>query len=56
MEEYILEENIRDVFDTLGCLPRELHLEVDKSIQPVQHMLRKLRVVIKEGIARKLTN
>ena len=25
-----------DVFDTLGCLPGELNLEEDKSIQPVK--------------------
>ena len=36
----ILEE-YGDVFDTPGCLSWELHLEVDKNIQPVQKKVSK---------------
>ena len=45
----ILEE-CGDVFDTFGCLPGGLHLEVDKSIRPVQHVVRKIPVAVKEEI------
>ena len=49
----ILEE-YGDVFDTIGCLPGELHLEVDKSIRSVQHVPRKIAVAIKEEIMKKI--
>ena len=42
----ILEE-YGDVFDRLGCLPGELPIEIDKSIQPVQHMQQKIPVAMK---------
>ena len=45
----ILEE-YGDVFDTLGCVPGELHLEVDKSIRLVQHVPQKIPVAMKEEI------
>ena len=47
MEEY------GDVFDTLGCHPGELHLEVDLRIQPAQHVPRKIPVAMKEEIMKK---
>ena len=48
MEEY------GDVFDTLGCHPGELHLEVDLRIQPAQHVPRKIPVAMKEEIMKKI--
>ena len=48
----ILEE-YGDVFDTLGCLPGMLHLEVDKSTQPV-HVSWKIPVAMKEKIMNKI--
>ena len=47
-------EECADVFDTLGCLPGELHLEVHKSIRPVQHMSWKIPVAMKEKIMQKI--
>ena len=49
----ILEE-YADVFDTLGCLPGELHLQVDESVRQVQHVSRKIPVAIKEKIMKKI--
>ena len=51
------EENIGRIWkflDTIGCLPDKLHLEVDKSIRPVQHVLRKIPVAIKDEIMKKI--
>ena len=45
----ILEE-CADVFDKLDCLPGELHLEVHKSIRPVQHVPWKIPVAMREKI------
>ena len=47
-------EEYGNVFDTFGSLPGELHLEVDKSIQPVQHVPRKIPVAMKEDIMKKI--
>ena len=44
MEEY------GDLFDTLGSVPGELHLEVEKSIRLVQHVPQKIPVAMKEEI------
>ena len=49
----ILEE-YADVFDTLGCLPGELHLQVDESVRQVQHVSRKIPVAIKEKSMKKI--
>ena len=35
-------------FETLACLPGELHLQVNKSILPVQQVPRKISVTMKE--------
>ena len=45
----ILEEYV-EVFDTLGCLPGELHLKADRSIRPVQHVPGNIPVAMKEEI------
>lgn len=47
-------EQYGDFFDTLGCLPGDLHLEVHKSIRPVQHLSRKIPVAIKEEAIKKI--
>ena len=49
----ILEE-YGDDFGTLGCLPGELHLEVDKSIRPVWHVLLKIPLAMKYEIMKKI--
>ena len=49
----ILEE-CADVFDTLDCLPGELHLEVHKSKRLVQHVPWKIPVEMKEKKMQKI--
>jgi len=39
-----------DVFDRLGCLPGELHLEIDPTVQPVQLLARRIPIAIKSKI------
>ena len=39
-----------DVFKGLGCLPGELHLEIDNTIRPVQHTPRKIPIATKEEL------
>ena len=39
-----------DVFDTFGFVPGKLHLEVEKSIQPLRHVPRTIPVAMKEEI------
>lgn len=39
-----------DVFDGLGCLPGELHLEIDPTVQPVQQLPRRIPIPIKSKI------
>ena len=39
-----------DAFDTFGFVPGKLHLEVEKSIQPLQHVPRTIPVAMKEEI------
>jgi len=39
-----------DVFDRLGCLPGELHLEIDPTVQPVQLLPRRIPIPIKSTI------
>ena len=36
-----------DVFEGLGCLPREYHLEVDPSSRPVKHTPRRVAIPLK---------
>ena len=42
------------VFDTFFGLPGGLPLEVDKSVQPAQYVLRKISVAMKEEIIKKI--
>ena len=39
-----------DVFDGLGCLKGELHLEIDHKVRPVQQLLRRTPIPIKERV------
>ena len=39
-----------DVFEGLGSLPRKLHLEVDKAMEPIQHRPRKVPITTKEEL------
>ncbi len=45
-----------DVFDGLGCLPGEYHLEIDKTIPPVKNQPRRVAVAIKEELKLKLND
>ena len=45
-----------DVFEGLGCLPGELHLEIDSSVSPVQHVPRKIPIAIKSEVKDKIDN
>ena len=42
------------MFKSLGCLGNEYHIEVDNSVVPVQHVPRRVPVVIKETLKQKL--
>jgi len=44
-----------DVFKGLGCLGDEYHIDIDKSIPPVQHVPRRVPVAMKEPLRQKLT-
>ena len=43
-----------DVFEGLGRLPGKLHLEIDKTIEPVQHTPRKVPIATKEELRQKI--
>ena len=47
-------KDYNDVHEGLGHLHRKLHLEVDKTIEPVQHTLRKVLIATKEEPRQKL--
>ena len=40
----------KDVFEGLGCLPGEYHLEVDPSISPVKHTVRRVAIPLKSEL------
>jgi hypothetical protein len=42
----------KDVLDGLGCLPGELHLEVDNAARPVQQLPRQMPIPLKERITK----
>ena len=52
-EEFI-DRYYSDVFSGLGCLPGECHLEVDKSVRPVQHPCRRSPIAMKPKMKVKL--
>lgn len=43
-----------DVFEGLGKLPGKLHLEVDDTIPPVQHMARRVPISLRKELRKKL--
>jgi transposase InsO family protein len=47
-------DKYKDVFEGLGCLPGELHLEIDDSVPPVQHVPRKVPIAIKSQVKEKI--
>ncbi|XP_062619910.1 uncharacterized protein K02A2.6-like [Saccostrea cucullata] len=52
-KEYILAE-YKDVFTGLGCLPGEYHLEIDKSVTPLQHSPRRVAAPLKRALKDKI--
>ena len=46
--------DFRDVFEGLGCLPGELHLQIDSTVQPVQHAPRKVPIALREPLKKKI--
>ena len=47
-------EQYHDVFEGLGCIGEEYHIEVDKTIHPVQHVPRRVPVAMKDRLKHKL--
>jgi hypothetical protein len=43
-------EKYKDVFDTLGCLPGEYHIEMDKSRKPVQQTPRRCPIAMRKPV------
>lgn len=41
-----------DVFDGLGCLPGQLHLEIDPAVKPVQQLPRRVPIPIKSKVSK----
>ena len=39
-----------DVFTGLGCLPGSYHIEIDETIEPVQHAPRRVPVGLKKEL------
>ena len=46
----------KDVFEELGCLPGEYHLEVDPSCRPVKHTPRRVPVPLKAELRQTMRN
>ncbi len=44
----------KDLFKGLGCLPRESHVEIDRTLPPIKHQARKIAVAIKQEVKDKL--
>lgn len=51
-----LVDQYADVFEGLGCLEGEYHIEVDPSVSPVQHVPRRVPVALKQQLKEKLDN
>ncbi|XP_019614003.1 PREDICTED: uncharacterized protein K02A2.6-like [Branchiostoma belcheri] len=47
-------EKYTDVFEGLGCLPGEYHIEIDKDVKPVQHLPRRVPVPLKAQLKAKI--
>lgn len=44
-----------DVFEGLGCLPGEYHIEIDSTVPAVQHAPRRAPVALKAKLKEKIT-
>jgi hypothetical protein len=53
--EQILRE-YNGVFTGLRCLSGEYHLEIDKSVKPVQHQPRRVAALMKQAIKQKISD
>ena len=57
-QEYVTQEqllkNYPDVFDGIGTLPGEYHIELDKSVPAVQNRPRKIPLAMKPAVEKKL--
>ncbi|XP_077985293.1 uncharacterized protein LOC144439935 [Glandiceps talaboti] len=51
--EHIIRE-YKDVFTGQGCLPGEYHIQIDSTVQPVQHAPRRVPVPLKEKLKTKI--
>ena len=47
-------DQYKDVFEGLGCLDGDYHIELDPSVPPVQHIPRRVPVALKEQLKVKL--
>ena len=47
-------EQYSDVFEGLGCMGDAYHIDIDTTIQPVQHVPRQVQVAMKEPLKHKL--
>ena len=47
-------DQYKDVFEGLGCLEGDYHIELDSSVSPVQHVPRRIPVALKEQLKVKL--
>lgn len=47
---YQIENNYREIFKGLGCIPGEYTIKIDKTVQPVIHPPRKVPISLKEKV------
>ena len=47
-------DQYRDVFEGLGCLEKEYHIEMDPAVSPSQQAPRRVPVALKEQLKEKL--
>ena len=47
-------DQYNDVFEGLGCLKGNYHIELNSSVSPVQHVPRRVPVALKEQLKAKL--
>ena len=51
---WMMIDQYKDVFEGLGCLEGDYHIELDPSVSPVQHVPRRVPVALKEQLKIKL--
>jgi len=47
-------DSFADVFQGLGCLPGDYHIEVDPDVRPAQHMPRNVPVAVQQELRQRL--